>query len=47
MGGSEISARMMEAMFRDMPLHSICSFVGGKLTRADVAKLVEKINEVL
>ena len=47
MGGEEINADMMEAMFRDMPLHAICSFVHGQIKRADVAALVEKINALL
>ena len=47
MGGDEISAEMMEAMFRDMPLHAICSFENGKLKRADIAALVKTINEAL
>ena len=44
MGNEEISAEMMAAMFRDMPLHAVCSFVGGKLRREDVFALVDKIN---
>ena len=45
--GDEVNLEMMEAMMRDMPLHAMCSFSGGQLKRADIAALVEKINEAL
>ena len=44
--GDEVNFEMMEAMMRDMPLHAMCSFADGNVTRADVKALVDMINEM-
>ena len=45
--GEEVNFEMMEAMMRDMPLHAMCSFADGNVTRKDVAALVNMINEMI
>ena len=45
--GDEVNFEMMEAMMRDMPLHAMCSFADGNVTRADIAALVDMINGLI
>ena len=45
--GDEVNFEMMEAMMRDMPLHAMCSFANGSVTRADIAALVDMINGLI
>ncbi|MDL2302139.1 glycoside hydrolase family 3 C-terminal domain-containing protein [Lachnospiraceae bacterium OttesenSCG-928-D06] len=44
---SALSNEMMEAMMHYMPLRGLISFSGGKLSFADVEKLVEELNQSL
>lgn len=39
-----ISPEMVQAMMRDMPIHAITSYAGGRLTRADLEQVVAKLN---
>lgn len=42
--GKPMTIEKMVNMFHDAPLHAACSFVEGRLSRADIAELVEKLN---
>lgn len=43
----EGTAAMMEAMFQNMPVRSLCSFSGGTVDRVMLQKMLDEINAVL
>ena len=44
--GEAISTEMVEAMLRFMPIHNMRSFSDGKLTREELQRVVEKLNQI-
>ncbi len=41
-----ISTEMVQAMMRDMPIHCIAAYAGGKITREDLERVVDELNEL-
>ncbi|MDO4484070.1 MAG: glycoside hydrolase family 3 C-terminal domain-containing protein [Clostridia bacterium] len=41
------TGEMAAAMFREMPLHAIASFAGGKVTRTQLKAVVDEINQLI